>query len=114
MLARQIAAALREHSAAPRWIAIFPRKRTRAARSGPPPIPITFRVELRQVVPQARPHHVVDALGADGRSARAGPSFAHRVTVLEALAEAAAIATIDVIPPTTGKLLQIAGIRAAR
>ena len=66
---------------------------------------LSLMVRLRQVVAEGGPEHVVDALCLDATYAR--PAKPLSVAVLDALAETAVFAAVDVIPVATGELLHV-------
>ena len=74
-----------------------------------------MRSSLRQVVAEAGPDHVVDALGRDvaGGQSQVIPDEALGVAVLNALAQAAFGALVEVIPVADGALLDVAGLAGA-
>ena len=60
---------------------------------------------LGQVVAEGGPEHVVDPLCLD--ATYAGPAKPLSIAVLEALAETAVFATVNVIPVASGELLNV-------
>src|ERR1035441_2524298 len=73
-----------------------------------------YRSCLRQVVAERGPEHIVDTFGSNSRSAGARPSLTHRIAILNALAQATAIALVNVVPVAACHFLYVAGLRAAR
>ena len=70
---------------------------------------------LRQVVTEAGPEHVLDALGRDvaGGQSQVIPDEALGVAVLDALAQAAFGALVEVIPVADGAFLNVPGLSSA-
>src|ERR1700678_554215 len=70
---------------------------------------------LRQVVAEARPDHVLDALGRNiaGGEKNVVPNEAFGVAVLDALTQTAVRSAIEVVPVADGCFLHVAGLAGA-